>query len=110
MSDQRETGDGEPPAANSPGQIPPLVHFAVEPLRHVRLITDAGRAIGLWRYEVLALPRGAHGDWIVDYGGHSAVLEYFDQDFRQNCNRDVSAAIRIYDPTTACNCHGWIFT
>jgi len=109
MSDQGKSDEGKGAGTNSTGRIPPVVHFAVEPLRHVQLVTDAGRAIGLWSYEVLALPRDSHGEWIAEYGGHGAVLEYFDQDFRQNCHRNVSTAIRIFNPTLACNCHGWIF-
>ncbi len=109
MTDQRKLREGQDEAMEAAGRIPPVVHFAVERLPDVRLITDSGRAIGLWRYEIVALPQGSHGDWISKYGGNSAVLEYFDQDFRKNCNRDVSSAIRVFNPTIDCNCHGWIF-
>src|SRR5262245_11393273 len=73
-------------------QQPPPQSVDLEdlPIRFTEALTDKGRAIGLFHFKI-----------------HSAAAEI--QQFIDT-HEDRSQIIRLQEPNSAANCHGWVFT
>src|SRR5439155_26037396 len=69
---------------------PQSVDLEDMPVRLTEAFTDKGRTVSLFHFKI-----------------HSTAAEI--QQF-VDANEDRSQIIRLYEPNSAANCHGWIFT
>lgn len=61
------------------------------PIRLTQAVTDAGHAVGLFHFRM-----------------HSSAAEI--EQFIASNEKDLTQIIRLADPNSASNCHGWVFT
>lgn len=61
------------------------------PIRLTQAVTDAGQAVGLFHFKM-----------------HSSATQI--EQFIASNEKDLKQIIRLADPNSASNCHGWVFT
>jgi hypothetical protein len=72
--------------------------------------TDAGRRIPLCHFQAYVFPlQGQQLTFHPDKDGQ-LFLEMAEQNFLANTKQEAAKLDCLAGPTTACNCHGWIFT
>jgi hypothetical protein len=89
----------------------PLSHvfFAATENLHVRAVTDRGRRLTVFVYEVLAVPVNGQQVTFRTQGEYFDFLCWMEQQFLAGAKQDPAEVVRVRPPDTACNCHGWLF-
>jgi hypothetical protein len=101
------------PSNAAAGALPfslPRTYFAIQIDQQSRALTDAGRVIPLFRFEAFVIP--VEGQQLPFHPQHDGqfFLRMAEQKFLANTREDASKIVRLIEPHTACNCHGWVFT
>jgi len=72
-------------------------------------VTDSGRQVPLFRYELaVSLGPGQEID-AASYEQQIALLRFSEQQFLQNAHGDSQQLVRVADPSLSTNSHGWVF-
>jgi len=111
LPQERHTGASPTPSPASAGaaRIPPPI-FVVKQMEHVRLVTDRGRKLLLFQFEpMVQIANGPEANGSTE-SDRRQFLDVGEQVFLRNTKPDLSQVIRVVEPRTECNCHGWIFT
>jgi hypothetical protein len=94
------------------GELPfelPRTFFAIQLEQNLRAITDTGRAIPLFRFEAFVIPVvGQQLPFHPERNGQY-FLGMAERKFLTNTKQDPAKIVRLIEPHTACNCHGWVF-
>jgi hypothetical protein len=99
-----------PKAAGDDAHFPiPPTYFAIELEREWRVLTDRHRVVPLFRFEALIFPvEGEQLAFQPERDGRE-FLQVAERKFLANTRQDVATLVRLVEPHTACNCHGWVF-
>src|SRR5258705_13706679 len=95
-------------SVSEPPRLPPTF-FVKTSVEQITTITDKGRAIPLFRYEIVVLsPAGQR----IAFDTEQAQREFLrltERKFCENTGQDLSGLVRLTEPHPGCNCHGWTF-
>lgn len=76
----------------------------------VQAVTDTGRPIPLFRYEVSYILQPGQQFDPHDAAQRQRAFRMSEEQFLTNTKQDVAKLTRVFDPHLASNCHGWVFT
>jgi hypothetical protein len=96
------------PVASRLGRPSTFFYLVLE--QRLKAITDVGRDIPLFRFDVLVLPPQPGQRAFDPSADRCDFLKSVEQEFVANICLDRAKLVRVADPQPACNCHGWIFT
>jgi hypothetical protein len=104
---------GRPNLSTHPTPAPkyplPPASFLAEPDPSYRALTDAGRAIQLFHFEAYIFPDPGEQLTFHPENDGQLFLRMAEHNFLVNTRQDLARLNRLSHPSTACNCHGWVF-
>jgi hypothetical protein len=87
----------------------PPAYFVTEIDSRFVALTDAGRPIPLFHFGAYVFPvEGKPLPFRPESEGYR-FLQLAEQTFLANTKQNAARLHRLSDPSTACNCHGWVF-
>ena len=96
-----DVGSTKPP-------VPPAV-FAIKPSPGFVAVTDRGREIPLFQYEVLALPMNGQKYALNTEEERREFVAVAESRFLSNRVPDANQVVRLIETNPQANCHGWVF-
>jgi hypothetical protein len=88
--------------------VPPAV-FAVKVCPGFVAVTDRGREIPLFQYEVFALPINGRQLLLNTDAELREFVAVAERRFLSNTKQDASRLERLVESDPSANCHGWVF-
>jgi hypothetical protein len=98
------------PAVFAPKYALPPASFLTEPDTSFQALTDAGRPIRLYHFGAYIFPDP--GEQLIFHPENDGplFLQMAEHNFLLNTRQDLARLKRVNDPSTAGNCHGWVFS
>jgi hypothetical protein len=87
----------------------PVIFFVTAPLQNIKLLTDRGRQVPVFRYETMALPVAGHPLAVDSEEGRREFLQAAERKFFEETRQDINQVKCLVGPHSVANCHGWIF-
>jgi len=101
--------DPPTPPASAPTYALPPASFLTDPDTNFQAVTDTGRAIRLFHFEAYIFPDPAEQLTFHPENDGQLFLQMAEYNFLVNTSQDLARLNRLSPPSTACNCHGWVF-
>src|SRR5262245_52480384 len=87
----------------------PSTYFVLSLEERFKAVTDAGRDIPLFNYELILVPEAPEQNFNPQQYQREFLLT-LEQQYLASINRDVRKLVRVAEPLPSSNCHGWVFT
>src|SRR4051794_26895068 len=87
----------------------PFIFFVLKPSSQARMLTDREREIALFQFEAHSFSRKGQKEASFNASDQGKIFDLLEEMFLKNTKQDPTKMVRLVEPHTECNCHGWIF-